>query len=40
MSSVWNGAYSAPRGYDLRAPYNVPMGEIQELRVVEAFSGS
>ncbi|ODM99482.1 hypothetical protein Ocin01_07198 [Orchesella cincta] len=36
--SNFNRAYSAPRSYDLRAPYNVPMGEIQELRVVRPFS--
>lgn len=36
--SAFNRAYSAPRGYDLRAPYNVPMGEIRKLRVVKPFS--
>jgi hypothetical protein len=40
MSPVWNGAYSAPKGYDLRAPFNVPNGEVQILRVVRPFSVS
>lgn len=34
----FNRAYSAAHGYDLRAPYNVPMGEIRQLRVVRPFS--
>jgi len=36
--SVFNGAYSAPRGYDLRVPHNVTMGQIRCLRVVQPFS--
>jgi len=38
--SIWNGPYSAPKGYDLRAAHNVPLGEVQTLRVVRPFSVS
>ncbi|CAG7829415.1 unnamed protein product [Allacma fusca] len=35
---ISNGAFSAPNGYDLRAPFNVPAGNIRCMRVVPAFS--
>lgn len=37
---MFNTAHSANRGYDLRMPYNVAMGEIQILRVVDPFGNA
>jgi hypothetical protein len=35
---ISNGAFSAPNGYDLRAPFNVRQGTMQCMRVVPPFS--